>query len=245
MGVYAPATSTMRLTLGLSSTAGEETFTFGGADDRPCLGDWDGDGTWGVGVRRSTDGNFYLRNARATAGADVVVSFGLPSDVGVCGDWNGDGRTDVGVYRGTERRFFLTTSLDAPNDFAREVDISASVASGTPVEPVAGDWDGDGDDDVGLASLDGAGTIVFRLFTVDGTTAMPHATARITDASPEAGSLKVVAGDWDADGRAGIGVWDPGAATFWLRNAASDGPSDFSFAFGPPGEGHWPFAYVR
>jgi hypothetical protein len=45
-----------------------------------------------------------------------------------------------------------------------------------------------------------------------------------------------VAGDWDGDGRDSVGVFDPGTATWYLRNTNSPGAPDVApFAFGMPG----------
>ena len=37
---------------------------FGSKDDVPLAGDWDGDGTWSVGVYRKSDSTFVLRNSQ-------------------------------------------------------------------------------------------------------------------------------------------------------------------------------------
>lgn|GEM_PF-3536602 len=44
-----------------------------------------------------------------------------------------------------------------------------------------------------------------------------------------------VYGDWDGDGVATVGVFDPSSATWYLRNEAGGGNPDLTFQFGPPG----------
>jgi len=99
--------------------------------------------------------------------------------------------------------------------------------------PVAGDWDGDGFDSVGLYDpLAG----VFHLVDRNGPGPADHVVAF---GRPGAGWLPVT-GDWDGDGRDTIGLYDPGAARFHLRSALAMGPADLVFAFGPPGAGWLP-----
>ena len=75
--------------------------------------------------------------------------------------------------------------------------------------PVTGDWNGDGNNDLGVFS---ASTATFTLRTVSRTgvvtlTTVPWGTAT---------SLPV-AGDWNGDRIGDIGVWEPATATFSLR----------------------------
>lgn len=43
-----------------------------------------------------------------------------------------------------------------------------------------------------------------------------------------------LAGDWNGDGRTGVGFWDAGAGVFRLKNALRRGPADVVFAIPPP-----------
>lgn len=95
------------------------------------------------------------------------------------------------------------------------------LAYGMPGDlPVAGDWDGDGADTVG----------VFRngLFLL-------HDPSVISDVAVPfgaAGDLPVV-GDWDGDGVDTVGVFRNGV--FWLRNSNAAGPADWGVALGASG----------
>ena len=70
----------------------------------------------------------------------------------MAGDWNGDGRTDLGIFRGGT--FLLGTLTDVivctPACVSRTlVVVEDGIAFGRAGDlPVAGDWDGDGKDDV-------------------------------------------------------------------------------------------------
>jgi hypothetical protein len=107
--------------------------------------------------------------------------------------------------------------------------------SGAAWLPVAGDWDGDGFDSVGLYDpLASAFHLVNR-------NATGPAALTFVFGSPGAGWLPI-AGDWNGDGRDSIGLFDPATARFHLRNALGPGPADLTFAFGPPGAGWLPVA---
>ena len=82
-------------TFSLRTAAGVTSIVLGKPRDLPLAGDWDGDGSWEVGVRRARSGRFVLR---AGDGTTSPVDLGDVTDVPVTGDWDGDGVTDLGVY---------------------------------------------------------------------------------------------------------------------------------------------------
>jgi parallel beta-helix repeat protein len=86
-----------------------------------------------------------------------------------------------------------------------------SVAFGEPDDlPIIGDWDGDGDDNIGLYRP-GSTTGVFYLdIDNDGGSA--------DIVTPEYGDLGdiPIAGDWDGDGDDNIGVYRPGTGEFFM-----------------------------
>ncbi len=94
-------------------------------------------------------------------------------------------------------------------------------------QPLAGDWDGDGRDEVGVYR---SGQVSLRM--ADGTV--------VSYPFGAAGDTAVV-GDWDGDGRDSVGVFRDG--TWSLRNELSAGPADLSFGFGAAGDapvaGRW------
>ena len=76
----------------------------GNRSDIPVAGDWDGNGTWDIGVRKASSNVFRLRKPD---GKSIPVRLGKAGDIPVTGDWNGDGVTDLGVYDLTKARFTL------------------------------------------------------------------------------------------------------------------------------------------
>ncbi len=122
-------------------------------------------------------------------------------DVPIAADRTGDGRAELGVFRRRPKGNFVfdqggttsTTRLGAGTD-----------------DPLVGDWDGDGTDDVGSHRGE---TGIFTLTSAAGTAQVKYGTA----------SDHGIAGDWDGDGVTDVGVWRPSKTAFRLR--AADGSS--------------------
>ncbi|MCZ7527341.1 MAG: glycosyltransferase family 39 protein [Acidimicrobiia bacterium] len=112
-----------------------------------------------------------------------------------------------------------------PPAAARERRAAASRVRGRGDLPVAGDWDGDGRDHVGVFR---GGTFVLR-------SSLDADDARRELVFGEEGDLPV-AGDWDGDGRDDVGVFRDGV--FLLRTG--DHPSGLRVALGEPGDTPWP-----
>ena len=79
-----------------SSTA-NINFGYGTVDDEVFVGDWDGNGTDTLALRRGN--TFHIRNSNSSGGADLVLSYGRPSDVILVGDWDGNGTDTFAVRR--------------------------------------------------------------------------------------------------------------------------------------------------
>ena len=99
-------------------------------------------------------------------------------------------------------------------------------------QAVKGDWDGDGDDTVGIYR-DG-------VFFLKNTNEPGNADLVIGFGAP--GDIPI-AGDWDGDGIDTIGVYRPSEAAWFLRNTNTPGPPDLSFTYGlsneTPVAGDW------
>ncbi len=139
--------------------AADITFTFGDPRGFPVAGDFDGDGLDDVAVARN--GNWLIRTAwdGKVYGPFVLGAGAWPSVVPVVGDWDGDGIDGIGYYcrdgavcpAGTWK--LLQTIWDDPasaNTFVYN--------PGPLAYPVAGDWDADGKDTVGVKSMTTPGT---------------------------------------------------------------------------------------
>ena len=114
-------------------------------------------------------------------------------------------------------------------------------AAGAGWIPIAGDWNGDGTDTVGLYN---PAKSAFYLRNTNDT-----GYADVTFAFGAAGAGWIpIAGDWNGDGKDTIGLYNPAKSMFYLRNTTSlQGPSDkgyadVTFAFGAAGAGWIPIA---
>ncbi len=75
-----------------------QQFQFGLARGTPVTGDWDGDGAAEIGV--FLDGLWFLdlNGNGVWDEGDLWVRLGSVGDTPVVGDWDGDGKTDLGVF---------------------------------------------------------------------------------------------------------------------------------------------------
>jgi hypothetical protein len=100
---------------------------------------------------------------------------------------------------------------------------------------LVGDWDGDGDDTIGLYRRS-TGTFYLK----NSNTAGP-ADVVVAFGPANAGWLPL-AGNWDGDADDTFGLYSPMSSTFFLRNQLTGGAADFTFQFGPGNSGWTPLA---
>jgi hypothetical protein len=232
--------------------AADTTVAFGppaaGDTVTAIAGDWNGDGTATVGLYDHTNGTFYLKNSNDpnSTTIDDVVQFG-PTSTGstwipVAGDWNDSGNTQIGLYSQATATFEL-----------REVKGSSVTTTafmfgpaGNDFLPVAGKWTGGAaEDTVGLYDPDNA--LVF--LRDSNTTGFADTTFVYGSPVYVGGALagqkipwRPIAGDWAGAGIDTIGLYNPGTATFYLRNSNDSGLAQRTFVFGPAGSDMTPLA---
>jgi hypothetical protein len=183
------------------------------------------------------DGTWYLRASLSTGVATSTFRYGRPGDIPVMGDWDGDGDDTVGVVRFTgppggpfQYSWFLRDSNGggaatiAPFVFG---DVRFVAVDQLGTIPVVGDWDGDGDDTVGVlqyaGALDGPMRWNLRNSNSAGVPDLTFTYSRGRDVP--------VAGDWDGDGDDTVGVVrEPNR--WLLRNSNSGGVANLSFSYG-------------
>lgn len=130
----------------------EEVRYYGLLGDKPVVGDWNGDGKDDLGVVRVNTArgglDWYLDLDSRGDVAEKVAYFGLLGDQPVVGDWDGNGVSDYGVVRDNTGRGGLDWFLDldgrgGPAERVVQYGLLGDAA-------VVGDWNNDGQDDLGV-----------------------------------------------------------------------------------------------
>ncbi|MEE6286997.1 SpoIID/LytB domain-containing protein [Georgenia sp. MJ173] len=198
----------------ISNTFGSEAdvvFQYGRDTDEVLIGDWDGNRSDTITVRRGDV--FHVSNTLRAGGADYSLRYGRPDDVILVGDWDGDGRDTLAVRRGNEYHI----RNDNRGGPAQQVITYGHAGD----DVLVGDWNGDGRDTLAIRrgqeyhvknSLRGgdADAVIFY--------------GRASD--------DVIVGDWDGDGRDTFGVRR--GQVYHLKNSISGGDADRVVSYGRP-----------
>ncbi len=175
----------------------DEGFVYMTGGDLPVTGDWDGDGNGDLAVFDRATATFQIN-----AGPTFV--FGIAGNARpVAGDWDGDGRDDIGVFQadGALGVFVLDANHSWGYDPSDPV-VYFGIASDAPI---AGDWNDDGRDDIGVfRDVGGLGE-----FTLDADGTTGFSTGDRVTAFGLGGDLPV-AGDFFGDGVDRIGIYRNG-----------------------------------
>jgi VCBS repeat-containing protein len=206
------------------------TFTYGLRPLVPMMGDWDANGSRTPGTFEA--GHFKLSNALPPGAATIDVTFGDPRGFPVVGDFNGDSFDDVAVYRAGLWQVRVEAGGIGSGGVVTPSSFSFGTGNWPSTIPVAGDWDGNGTDGIGLYTT-ASGSWELRQ-----TTAGASLPAFVYN--PGIGP-RPVTGDWDSDGDDTVGVR---SGTAWLLNNQNDGvadgpdaaPEDITFNFGAVGD---------
>ncbi|HEY0457869.1 MAG TPA: hypothetical protein VGC97_01885 [Pyrinomonadaceae bacterium] len=210
IGTFDPVNTIFKLRNSITSGAPDITVDRGAAGDVPVSGDFNGDGVDTVST--FNNGVWKIQNFNVIVGAystgPTTVNFGNAGDLPVTGDWNNDGIDTPGVYRPSVGQFFLTNALPV-NNSAPNVDITVTFGVAEDL-PVAGDWNADGIDSVGVFRPS-----VGQFFLTDDNVLTPNIDQVFNFGTN--GDLPV-AGDWNGDGIETVGVWRPSTTEFFLTN---------------------------
>jgi CubicO group peptidase (beta-lactamase class C family) len=242
VGIFAPANNYFELNTEapLRFHFGASNITFGSVY-LPLAGDFDGDGFDTVALYAPAELTFNLSDANdsdefAPRGTSVVLQADLvpppavsldqasPPHWPIAGDWDGDGTSGLGLYDATANTFYLRNSptTGAP-DFVLELAPNLGYPAGGL--PIAGDFDGDGRDDVGISD----GTKAYLHFGLDA--AAPDVTVDITGL--------VVAGDFDGDGVDTLASFDTATNRFAIFNSNGAEAASDEFNFGHSEPAYW------
>ncbi|MEJ7701794.1 MAG: VCBS repeat-containing protein [Pyrinomonadaceae bacterium] len=115
-------------------------IAWGGAGDKPLVGDFDGDRKLDAAVFRSSNATWYI--LRSSNNQVIQQPFGLSTDIPTPADFDGDGITNIAVFRPSNGTWY--TSTNPATNFG-------AVQFGTNGDlPVPADYDGDGRADVAV-----------------------------------------------------------------------------------------------
>ena len=224
-----------RLKFDFLATPAEQTYDLGSPPSFPgtstnvfpVAGRWLPDTTESVGYYVRNNDTFYLRTAQTTGLPTLSFKFfsgTTPAGIlyPVMGDWNGDGIDTAGIYDRSTGKVYLKNSNSTLAPVAHTITYPG--VSGAGWLPVAGDWDGNGTDEVGVFSRQ---SDVFRLFgNVPSTSFTDYSVPTPTGATTK----WPLAGDWNFDGKDFVGVYGSNNKTFYLLSSSAQ-TSVWSFVF--------------
>jgi VCBS repeat-containing protein len=184
----------------------------------PLAGDWDGDGDDTVGVFDPSTTSFYLINNNSSANPAPIANFPFSFNANLngwtplAGDWDGNGDDTVGVWDPASCTFYLINNNSSSNPQA--VPSFSFRANLRGWIPIAGDWDGDGDDTVGVFNpADG------MLYLINNNSAGNPQLITPFSLGVVPPSAWPVAGDWNGDGVDTVGIYSRSENRFYLANA--------------------------
>jgi Tol biopolymer transport system component len=221
MGLVDPASGEWHLRDASGKVA---TFYYGNPGDVPFMGDWDCNGIDTPGLYRQSDGYVYLRNSNSQGNADLSFYFGNPGDLPIAGDFNSDGCDTVSVYRPANQTFYIINRLGTDDDGLGAAD--HSYVFGDPGDtPFVGDFNGDGQDTVGLHRQT-TGLVYYRNTHTQG-----NADNQFLFGNP---ADRFVTADWNHDGTDTPAVYRPDNTTHYFRFANTQGNADAHYIWGQP-----------
>ena len=184
-------------------------FMYGKFTDEVLIGDFDGDGTDSITVRRGNQ--YYINNAPHGGQAEKVISYGRPSDTVLVGDFNGDGTDTLAVRRGNVYHV-KNTLTSGPAD--------QIIGYGRPGDTVlVGNFDGQNGDSFTVRRG--------NTYYVKNTIASGNADQVIAYGKPTDTTLT---GDFNGDGTDTFAVRRGNA--YHVKNTITGGPADFVQAYG-------------
>ncbi|MDP1848291.1 MAG: hypothetical protein Q8K79_10915 [Solirubrobacteraceae bacterium] len=152
--------------------------------------------------------SWQLRDSLTSGPPTTTFGLGTRPVVPFTGDWDGNGSETPGTYSGGVLRLYDQIPPEAS---------PTAITFGDPRGfPVAGDFDGDGRDDVAI----------HRNATWQIRFADDAATSTVGFGAGAWPATVPVAGDWDGNGTDGIGTYTLASGTWNLRQTASSGAPD-------------------
>lgn len=175
------------------------------------------------------DGFRYAVEVGGASDDALVQVWVSPLVTPLAGDWNADGLTDLGWFHAERHDFYFAVMTPQHGGFGVEELSCARPALPAGADgwiPFAGDWDGDGYDEIGVFDP------LQRTFYLYREDDAGYRLERQVD-HPDAGFGGLpLAGDWDGAGGDEVGLFLPGQHLFRLLKPEVEGTAvGWSFAF--------------
>lgn len=186
-----------------------------------------------VCVRNSNTGSFFIRSAK-TFSVDTQIGVAWSARTGtdyhaVAGDLNEDGITDLGVRNAADGKWYFRESTGSGQWSASETVISR--AAGAHYQPYTGDFNGDGEWDIGMRDPN-TGKFFFWMGPSYAQTVFEWTAGANYDA---------FSGDFNADGYWDIGLRNQTSGQIAILFSSTDGAMAFGdqqTSDGPAGTGY-------
>ena len=166
-------------------------------------GDWDGNGSSDIGVIVPENGfHRWLLDTDGDPEVEISFIYGLVSDFPVVGDWDGNGTWTPGIAR--PENGFYRWLFD--NNFDSNIEAGNFIFGGQAFGdvPVAGNWDGIGGFNVGVARPENG----FYRWLLDTNEDPSVEQGDFLFGGPVFGHTPIT-GDWDGDGTTNAGAVGP------------------------------------
>ena len=213
---------------GLMNGSWGDSWTNFGNYTNFLVGDFNGDGRDDVAGFEIATGQWRLGLSTGTTFTDAV--WGNPWSTSVtwgavkAGDFDGDGDTDIVAANTATGQFFITRSTGA--GFARQSWGTAIGSLANFADFVVGDFDGDGDDDLGYRNVTTTGNAGAWSLVIDEVNGL-NGTIRTNNAgiNNERQYRNAVVGDFDGNGKDDIAIQDV-ASKNWFVLISRNGDSN-------------------
>ncbi len=191
----------------------DKTLHFGGPNDIPVTGNWQGAERDSIAIFRPSTGYWYF-DYNLDGIVDKFFRYGGSTDRIIKGDWDGDGKDGIAIFRPSTGYWYFDYNLDGIVDkFFRY--------GGSTDRIIKGDWDGDGKD--GIAIFRPSTGYWYFDYDLDGKIDKFFRYGGSTD--------EIIDEDWQRTGRDGIAIFRPSTG-YWYFDNDLDGIVDKFFRYG-------------
>ena len=187
----------------------DAVIAYGRATDTVFSGDWDGNATDTLAVRRGRF--YYFKNSISGGEADQTIAYGREDDEVYVGDWDGDGKDTLVMRR--DNLYYFKNSISGG-----EADVVIAYGRAGD-EVLVGDWDGDGKDTLAIRR----GNVYYIKNSISGGEADEVV-------GYGRGDDDVLVGDWDADGKDTLAVRR--GNQYYIKNTIANGEAEEVIAYG-------------